>query len=165
MTRTIFAKQNLNGQAHGFTLMEILGVVAVMTILMTIVLTSFTTLNKNQALDKTAKYVASIIEEARGNTLFSKNDAQYGIKFASSSVTLFKGATYSAGSSDNVVYELNPLVSISNISLSGGGSEMVFDRLTGNTTQTGTITLSLNSSTTTRVYVSFSKTGIVEVTK
>jgi prepilin-type N-terminal cleavage/methylation domain-containing protein len=150
---------------RGFTLMEILGVIAVMTILMTIVLTSFSTLNKNQALDKTARYVASIIEEARGNTLFSKNDSQYGVKFSASSVTLFKGATYSSSSPDNVVYELNPLVTISNISLSGGGSEMVFDRLTGNTTQTGTITLNLNSGTTTKAYVSFSKTGIVEVTR
>ncbi len=145
--------------------MEIVGVVAIMTILMTIVLTSFSTLNKNQALDKSAKYIASIIEEARGNTLFSKNDSQYGIKFESSKVTMFKGASYSPSSPDNVVYDLNSLVTISNISLSGGGSEMVFDRLTGNTTQTGTITVSLNSSSTTKAYVMFSKTGIVEVTR
>ena len=149
---------------RGFTLIEVLGVVAVMTILMTIVLTSFSTLNKNQALDKSAKYIASIIEEARGNTLFSKNDSQYGIKFETSRVTMFKGTTYSPTSPDNVVYDLNSLVSISNISLSGGGSEFVFDRLTGNTNQTGTITLSVNSSTTTKAYITFSKTGIVEVT-
>jgi prepilin-type N-terminal cleavage/methylation domain-containing protein len=150
---------------RGFTLMEILGVVAIMTILMTIVLTSFSTLNKNQALDKSAKYIASIIEEARGNTLFSKNDSQYGIKFEASKVTMFKGASYSLSSPDNVVYDLNSLVTISNISLSGGGSELVFDRLTGNTSQTGTITVSLNSSSTSKAFITFSKTGIVEVTR
>lgn len=154
-----------NVTKRGFTLIEILGVVVIMTILLSIVLVSFSTLNKNQALDKTASYIASIIEEARGNTLFSKNDAQYGIKFDATQITMFKGASYSSGSPDNVVYDLNPLVSISNIALSGGGSEIVFDRLTGNTSQTGTLTLSLITATTTKAYISFSKTGIVEVTR
>jgi prepilin-type N-terminal cleavage/methylation domain-containing protein len=150
---------------RGFTLLEIMIVIVIMTILLTIVLTSFSNLNKSQALDKSANHIASIIEEARGNTLFSKNDSQYGVKFETSRVIVFKGVTYSPSNGDNVVYELNNLVNISNISLSGGGSEIVFDRLTGNTSQTGILTLSLVTSTTTRAYVSFSKTGIVEVTR
>ena len=150
---------------RGFTLMEIMIVIVIMTILLTIVLTSFSNLNKSQALDKTSSYVASIIEEARGNTLFSKNDSQYGVKFETSRIIMFKGSTYSSSNPDNVIYDLNNLVTISNISLSSGGSEIVFDRLTGNTSQTGTLTLSLVTSTSTKAYVSFSKTGIVEVTR
>jgi len=150
---------------RGFTLMEIMIVIVIMTILLTIVLTSFSNLNKSQALDKTSSYVASIIEEARGNTLFSKNDSQYGVKFETSRIIMFKGSTYSSSNPDNVIYDLNNLVTISNISLSGGGSEIVFDRLTGNPSQTGTLTLSLVTSTSTKAYVSFSKTGIVEVTR
>jgi prepilin-type N-terminal cleavage/methylation domain-containing protein len=149
----------------GFTLIEVMIAVVIAVILMGVILVSFSSLNKNQSLNKSANYIASIIEEARGNTLFSKNDSQYGIKFETTRVTMFKGASYSVSSPDNVVYDLNNEVSISNISLSGGGSEIVFDRLTGDTSQTGTLTLSLNSSTTTKAYVSFSKTGIVEVSR
>lgn len=119
--------------------------------------------NRSKALDTDALKVLTKLREARALTLASKNDAQWGVHLASSSITLFEGASYDAGDASNVNINLNPLVTLATITLEGGGSDVVFDRLTGSTPQSGTTTLSLiASSTMTRTIVIY-ETGVVEM--
>lgn len=149
----------------GFTLIELLIVIAIMTILVSILISSFSKLNQNQALDKDTKKTASLIEEARSRTLFSKNDSQYGVHFATTTATLFPGTSYSAGNSSNVVVDFNSNVNLYSIALTGNGNDIIFDRLTGNTSQPGVVTLSLTTSTSTKTYLTVSGTGLVEISK
>lgn len=151
-----------NKLTPGFTLLEILMVVAIMGILVTIIITSFSTLNKAQALDKSARQGASILNQARMLTLSSKEDSVYGVHFESSEITLFKGGSYSSNDPDNIISPLNSIVSITNINLSGGGVDVIFGRLTGNTNTPGTVTFSLDSSTATKT-ISVSGTGLIEI--
>ena len=75
-------------------------------------------------------------------------------------VVLFKGAGYSSGAQDNISLTLNEEVKISAIALTGGGSDVVFKKLTGATTQNGTVTLaSIRDGTKTKV-ITIEATGI-----
>ena len=146
---------------QGFTVLEILFALSILTLAVTIITLSFSKLNSSQALDKSADLVVSILNEARALTLSSKGDSQYGIYFDASQVVLFKGATYSSIDPSNVITELNSLVGLRNITLSGGGASVVFERLTGNADKTGTVEVFLKTSPGIFKTVTINGTGIV----
>ena len=147
----------------GFTILEILVAISILALAVTIVAFSFSKLNSSQALDKSATLVTSILDEARSLTLSSKGDSQYGVYLEASQVVLFTGDTYSPSDITNVVTNLNPLVELRDITLSGGGTSVVFKRLTGNTAETGTVEIFLKASTTIFRTITISGTGIVEL--
>ena len=148
---------------QGFTILEILFVVTVIAITVTIVTISFSKLNSSQALDRSATLVASVLDEARSLALSSKDASQYGVYLGDSETVLFKGVTYSPSDPLNVVNTLHSLVGIRDVTLSGGGTSVVFKRLTGNTDQTGSLEIFLKASTTTFRIITISATGIVEL--
>ncbi|MDP3874951.1 MAG: prepilin-type N-terminal cleavage/methylation domain-containing protein [bacterium] len=147
----------------GFTVLEILVAISIIALAVTIITISLSKLNSSQVLDKSATLVTSILDEARSLTLSSKDDSQYGVYLEDSQVVLFKGATYSQSNPTNVVTSLHSLVGLRSIILSGGGTSVVFKRLTGNTDQAGTAEVFLKSSPTTFHTITVSATGIVEL--
>lgn len=149
-------------RSKGFTILEILFALFIITLAITIVTFSFSKLNSSQALDKSATLVVSILDEARSLTLSSVNDSQYGVNFEDSQIVLFKGSIYSSSDSSNVVTELNSLVGLRNITLYGGGTSAVFKRLTGDTDQAGTMELFLKATPETFHTITIENTGIAE---
>ncbi len=147
---------------RGFTLIEILLVIVMMAVLVTMVVLSFNKLGSSQALDKSATTVVSVLSEARALTLSASQDARYGVSLQDNQVVLFRGATYATSTTGNVFTPLHPSVGIRNVSLAGGASSVVFNRLTGGTSQTGTFEVYLRSATTTFKTVTVSGTGIIE---
>lgn len=147
----------------GITLIEVLIFIVIMTILLTIVFLSLSKLNASQALDKGAALVAATLDEARSLTLSAKNDNQYGVYFDASSTVLFGGSVYLPGDPNNVETVLNSKIGIRNINLSGGGSAVIFERLTGNTSQTGTLEVFLIEASTTFRTITIKATGVVEL--
>ena len=73
------------------------------------------------------------------NTLSSKDFSQYGVHFEEQKVVLFKGAIFTEPNSNNKEVKISSPVEIYNISLNGGGSNVVFQKLTGKTNEYGTI--------------------------
>lgn len=147
----------------GFTVLEILLTIAILTLAVTIVIVSLSKLNSSQALDKSASLAVSILDEARSLTLSAKNDSQYGVYLGSSEMVLFKGAVYASTDPSNIITPVDGRVGIDNISFVGGGSSVVFKRLTGYTDEAGTFDLFLKASTTLRRTVTVAGTGIVSV--
>lgn len=125
----------------GFTLAETLMVVAITVMVSAIMFFSFSTYGSTEAISKDQGLVVSTLEKARAMTLDSYNSSQYGVHFASSTVTIFTGATYNASSPSNIVTALNSKVIINDVALSGGGLDIIFKRLSGETDQIGTVTL------------------------
>ncbi len=146
---------------QGFTLLELLFVIVIATIISTIVIVSLSRLNSSQALEKSSELVASTLNEARSLTLSSKRDTQYGVYFEPSQIVLFTGDTYLSSDPDNVVTIINTLTGIQNITLLGGGTSIVFNRLTGNTDEPGTLEVFLQSSPGTFRTITISSTGVV----
>lgn len=145
----------------GFTLIEIILVLAIGALLTSFVALSFSKVNEHEVLNTNSDLIVSILNEARSMTLSSVGDTGYGVHFDTEQVVLFRGATYSAVSGTNVPTALNSRVALRNISF-GGGSNVVFNRLTGATAQSGTLEIYLKSATTTYKTITVSGTGVSE---
>lgn len=126
---------------RGFTLIELLVVVAILLIVASIVVSSFSRFNKITILNNSVAEVVSLLNEARSNTVASRNDERYGVHFESGRVVVFIGDVYVVGAASNEVIQLSPEINITSITLVGGGNDVVFDRLFGTTAQPGTITI------------------------
>jgi prepilin-type N-terminal cleavage/methylation domain-containing protein len=146
----------------GFTLVETLMVVAITVIVATIAFFSFSGYGSMEAISKDQGRVVSVLEKARALTLDSYNSSVYGVHFAANTVTVFAGAAYSPADPANIVTNLSPKVYIKNVSLAGGGSDIIFNRLSGETNQPGTTTLALVSASTTTSTIVVYGTGLVQ---
>jgi prepilin-type N-terminal cleavage/methylation domain-containing protein len=137
----------------GITLIEIIVVVSIIALLIVVVALPLITFRKTQALENATNTTIAILNEARTRTLAAVGGTSYGVRIESTQVILFTGTSYSSGSSTN---EITPLDSpaTASASLSGGGSEIKFDRLSGTTSQSGTITLSISGGSSHTVTVS-----------
>jgi Tfp pilus assembly protein FimT len=147
--------------AAGAVLVQILIVVLMIGILVTIVTPRFAELRQAQAIPVGVDEIAAVLNEARSRTLSDESGLQYGVHFASSAATLFSGTTYSSSASTNKVVTIDSQLSISSISLNGGGSDVIFNKLTGETDDYGTLIVKRASTTTGQRTITISKTGLI----
>lgn len=145
----------------GFTLVEILIVIIVATIITVIILGAFSRYRRNQAVDTSARIVLTALQEARQNTLDSLDASQYGVNFSSNTVYVFKGTALSSGVLTRQFEILKP-VEINEISITGG-NEVLFERLTGATSNTGYIVVREPDTTEPAKTITIEKTGIAYV--
>lgn len=157
-----FLKIKKNGLDSGFTLIEILIVLFVIVIISSIVVLSLSKFRNEQALKNETTNIISFINKTKQNTLSSVNSVNYGVHFETDQMTLFVGPIYIDGAETNEVVTFSSLVEIPilgglNI---GGGSDVIFERLTGETTG-GTIILQLKSDATKQKTITISRTGVI----
>ncbi len=149
-------------KTKGFTLVELVIIISILVLIIGFSASSFSLLNKSQALNKSADFVATVLRQARSLTLSSKNISQYGVHFDTNQIVLFQGSTYDPNASTNTVFPINYLVRISDVNLTGAGREVIFDRLTGDTPQTGSLVLRLISNSSSAVTINIYGTGLIE---
>jgi prepilin-type N-terminal cleavage/methylation domain-containing protein len=130
-----------NTYKQGVTLLEIMIVLAIVVILIAVVVPQFSRMRENQALKNAVIDVVSTLNKARSQTLASVDSSEYGVHFEANHVIIFKGVVYSAGVSSNEVTDVISPATISNISLTGGATDVYFSRLSGAPSKTGTITI------------------------
>jgi prepilin-type N-terminal cleavage/methylation domain-containing protein len=148
---------------NGFTLIEVLVVIAIMLILTLISLQGLQTFAYRTGYIGAARTVLGALEEAQARTLASDNALAYGVHFETSSVTIFQGSTYVAGAATNDVRTLPNRTSIDNIALAGGVSSVVFARLTGTTPASGTVRVIVTADPTASRTITIYKTGFSEI--
>ena len=143
---------------RGLTLIEIVVVIAIVAIVATLIFGAFSRYRNSQAVDVNSRKVLTALEEARSNTLDSLEGSQYGVRFHSDKAEVFKGGTYSSA---NVVreYELDDPVVVEEISI-GGGSDVIFERLSGKAVNSGFLRLGLPGSDSTDVRIIIEATGL-----
>ncbi|HEY4490196.1 MAG TPA: prepilin-type N-terminal cleavage/methylation domain-containing protein [Candidatus Paceibacterota bacterium] len=144
----------------GFTAIEILISVAILAALAILTFSSFSSLSQSQILEKESLNVLSAIEKARSMTLSSEKDSVWGVRFDTDSVVIFK-ENYSSGDPDNITIDLNSGVTISSTNLNGGGSSVIFEKLTGETQNFGTTTLRSKINSTKNIIIL--STGIAQI--
>lgn len=145
---------------RGFTFIEILIAISILVLISTIVLTSVRVYVQSQALSGAAVSVAGLLADARTRTLSGNGGEHYGVHFEADAVTLFLGTSYSAGAVGNEVTLLDERVTLSDISL-GGGSDVVFEKLTGGTDDAGTVTVELVSDASRQKVITIQGTGLI----
>ncbi len=144
---------------RGFTLIEVLVVVAVLMIILALSVTAFYTLTRRTDLEATRDNIIATLNTARNKTLASESAAQYGVYFNNSSsphkYVLFKGPSYILrDTSFDQIHNLPSTIEISNITLNNSTNEVVFNRLEGDTSNYGIIVLrSLSTNETRDIYI------------
>lgn len=126
---------------RGFTLTEVLVVIAVIGILATAGAPSITTFLSQSGAHDAAVIYSQMLRRAQSYAIASRFDSPWGVWVATSTIVLFKGTSYAARDvSRDEVYSTT-------ISFSASGmTEVVFARLSGLPSQSGTTTLSAKSS-------------------
>ena len=121
-----------------------------MIILVVLAMPVFRSFQKESVFNDTLEEIISALRLAQNKTLASEGDSQWGVYFSISTVphqyTLFKGSDYDDPLRDDSfdeIHELAKAIEIYEISLTGGKSEIVFNRLTGTTNQNGKVSLRL----------------------
>ena len=147
---------------RGFTIIELLVVLAIGALLSGIVFWSFVQFRSIEAFNREVRIALTFLEDAHSKTLAAYDDSRYGVHFTEDSVTLFKGVTYDSDDPENEVYSLGGGVTITDISLAGSTSEVVFNRLTGGTSNAGTVTFQNQEGDETQL-ITISGTGLVEI--
>ncbi|TSC78485.1 MAG: Uncharacterized protein G01um101429_758 [Parcubacteria group bacterium Gr01-1014_29] len=146
---------------RGFTLIEILIVVAGITILASIVLFPLASFRRTAQLSSAIEEGVSLLVSARLKTLSSEGATQYGVHFETVKMVFFVGTTYITGNPQNSEVLIPNDVEISTISLNGGAVDVVFKRLTGETDQHGTVLFRLKSDPSNTKTLRIEQTGAV----
>lgn len=126
----------------GFTIAEIIVAIAIMILVSSVGVVTFVSSKNSANLNSYTDGIISSLEQARSNAVSGKGGSSYGIRFATSTLThtLFIGSTYSSSDASNVVTQIGSGYTIST-NLTASSTTIVFSRLTGVPSATGTITL------------------------
>lgn len=148
----------------GISILELLMVLAILAIIVSFIILNLTKFRNEQALQNTTSDIISLVNEARTKTISSIDSTTYGVHFETSRAVLFAGSSFTEPNSSNKQIDINSAVSIPSsggINLNGGGSDVVFTRISGDTTNYGTIIVRLVSDATRQKTITINKTGIV----
>jgi prepilin-type N-terminal cleavage/methylation domain-containing protein len=146
---------------QGLTAVELLISIAIIGMVLALLTLAFLTPVGQANLERAAESVQSVLERAKVKTLGSENAQQFGVHFEADRAVFFEGDTYNASDPNNVVYALPRRVTISSIALNGGGADIVFERLTGETSQYGTIVIELTNNSSIQRTISVLETGAI----
>ena len=134
-------------RTRGFTLLELIVIVAIVGILLAVSIPALSRFRQQQALQHTTEGLLALLADARTKTLAALNDTSYGVYLESTQATLFVGTTYIPNTPTNETYEFEtPATATWNLTPSG--ATISFARLTGSPSSHGTIELSIPSGTT-----------------
>jgi Tfp pilus assembly protein FimT len=130
----------------GFTLIEIVIILGVLMIVLILSTSALYTLTRKTDLDTSRDNIVSTLNTARNKTLASEGSAQYGIYFDTSLTpnryVLFQGPNYvSRNLSFDEIHNLSSSLEISSISFNGVNSEVIFNRLEGDTDNYGLVSI------------------------
>ncbi len=149
--------------SKGFSLIEILTAIAVIAIILAIATQTFKNFNQEKALDAETNKIVSVINGARSNTSSSKDFTEHGVHFEQSKIVFFNGSVYNGSDPNNKEYKILGLVEIYDISLNGGGQDLFFKKLTGETDKYGTISLRLINNQARTRNIKISQSGVMNI--
>lgn len=152
-----------NNYNKGFGVIEILISMAILAVITAVVVPPLSGFKNHQVLVNTAEDVVSLLNKARMETLASKNSNYYSVHFEANRAVLFTGSVFNNNDSTNYAVNFDSSVSIPSsggINLNGGGSDITFSRLTGDTNQNGNIVIHLNSDNSKNKIITIKKTGV-----
>jgi len=155
-------ESGVKSQELGVTLLEILVTLGILFVLATIGVGAVSNFRKHSLLDEARARVLAESNFARSQTLGSEENSAWGVHFEASRIVRFKGEVFLSADPSNREVLLPSGTKISSISLLGGSSDVVFERLTGRVANFGTITIELTSDSSQQVVITVHASGGTE---
>ena len=147
----------------GITILEIIIVIAVVAIMAMVAFPQLAKMKQTQILKNSCEDIISASNKAKSETLASLNSYNYGIHFQSDKVIIFRGTTYVSNDSNNETISITSPASISTITLSGGGTDFYFNRLSGAPTKSGSVVVSIAGDANLTKTITISATGSLSI--
>lgn len=144
----------------GFTVIEILLVLFLLTVSVSLTLLYYRSAQTNADLKNQVESFASYLRVEQSNAEAGLNDTSHGIHLEENSYFSFEGAAYDPMDVTNFEYPLPASIIIQNINLNGGGSDIVFTQPNGETSNFGTLDFYSAASTTTKT-VTIKSNGVI----
>lgn len=148
----------------GISLLEIIIVIAIVSILSAIIIPNMSKFKSEQTLKNTTVDIVSLLNKAKLDANSFLDSSIYSVYFESDKAVYFKGATYSSSNPTNEIVLLNSSVTIpvsGGISLNGGGSTITFPRFTEDVIGYGTIKIRKTDDPTKERTITVSKLGTI----
>ena len=149
--------------ANGFTLIEIIIAVSVLGLILIMIILGFSNFLATQKLGQINEDVISFIKKAREKTMASEGGFSYGVHITEDRLVIFRAPTYIEGDQNNETYAFPSDFFVSSIALQGGGSNVIFQRLTGATASYGTIIIKKRNDASLQKTIRIYEAGIVEL--
>jgi prepilin-type N-terminal cleavage/methylation domain-containing protein len=144
---------------RGFTFVEILVVIAILGVIAGLSGEAFRNMYESSAHRRGGEEVYRALTDAQSSTLASEGNTVYGVHLTPDSVTRFTGAVYAQGAPANKVYEFEGGVTATGTLVAGG--DVLFARLTGEPSASGTV-LIRNSAGTGTTTIVIHASGLIE---
>ena len=124
----------------GFTLLEMLFVVAILAVIISFSLPLSLDFYQNQQVDAVSGDIVSALRRAQAKAMAMENNFVFGVYFSADNYTLFQGNSYALRNSEqDQVFALSSVLSLS------GLSEVVFSKLSGKPLAVGALTLTTSN--------------------
>jgi type II secretory pathway pseudopilin PulG len=139
-----------------FTFLELVVSLTILSLLAVVVAISFSSFDREQSLDKATLTIMAVLNDAKTNADSSKGASNWGVRVQKNQITEFEGSY----GTQNTNYTLSNLIVVG--TSTGIGTDIIFQNVTGATSASGTITVSVKNNSaqynTIRVYSS----GVIE---
>lgn len=145
----------------GLTILETMIAVSVIGIVSMLFYTALSEFHAQSSVGTGANIVMGVLRDARARTLSGKSNMQYGVHFETTRTVLFEGAAYNTGAPTNEVFAIPTGAHISTINL-GGASDIIFSRITGFASASGTVIVSAVRNVLQTKTISIVSTGIIQ---
>lgn len=151
--------------SRGFTLLETIITTAVLSILAVLAVSGFSSFRASGELFRSTDLIVGTLNNARSQTLASRDNSQYGVFFDQSQnkIVFFTGNYYNASSPTNETTKLQAQIEISSLSLASATTAIAFARLSGDPSATGTITLRIKGTETRTKTIQINDSGTAEI--
>lgn len=145
----------------GLTALEIIVSIAILGIAAAMLVSVLSGFRSAGYLVDTETHIIGLFRDARSKTLASRDNMPYGVHFEETKAALFSGSTYGAPGTTIETYMVPVGVRIASISLANGGSNIIFARLSGTPSTSGTITFQLKSNPASSKIITILATGAI----
>lgn len=130
---------NKKNKIRGFTLLEVIIVVIIIAIALGFSVIYYQTSQGRADVNSQASIFISYLRLARSNAQSGLNGAANSVRLQSSSYTFFEGEIFNESDENNETTDLPAAITIQNINLNGGGTDIIFEKSTGETDTYGTL--------------------------
>jgi prepilin-type N-terminal cleavage/methylation domain-containing protein len=119
-----------NFLSHGFSMVEAIITLSVLSILLSIGFISFQNANIKQSIDSIADNLVSKLELAKTNSITGKGSQNYGLKFNPDSYIFFSGTSFVDNNPENEESEVSDKFEIQT-NIPNQSQSVIFSKITG----------------------------------